>query len=110
MEAAEGVIGIEEGAAVGFDGLYFFAIGVITGAGDFLFGSSGSFDLGGFNQQVATWKLARSAPKDQEKLTITLSQPLTQTANARGTITWARPAPKTGGTDPLPVNIAGAPI
>ena len=34
---------------------------------------------------VATWKLARSAPKEQEKLTITLSQPLlTQGANVRG--------------------------
>jgi hypothetical protein len=64
----------------------------------------------GFNQQTATWKLPRSAPKDQEKLTITLSQPLTQTANARGTITWTRPGPRIGGTDPLPVNIAGAPI
>jgi cytochrome c553 len=64
----------------------------------------------GFNQQTATWKLPRSAPKDAERLTITLSQPLTQAANARGTITWARPAPRNGGTDPLPVNIAGAPL
>jgi mono/diheme cytochrome c family protein len=64
----------------------------------------------GFNQQTATWRLPRSAPKDSERLTITLSQPLTTTANARGTITWQRPAPRAGGTDPLPVNIAGAPI
>jgi mono/diheme cytochrome c family protein len=64
----------------------------------------------GFNAQTATWRLPRSAPKDSEKLTITLSQPLTQAANARGTITWQTPHPRNGGTDPLPVNIAGAPI
>jgi hypothetical protein len=64
----------------------------------------------GVNQQVATWKLPRSAPKESERLTITLSQPLTTAANARGTITWQRPAPKSGGTDQLPVNIAGAPM
>jgi cytochrome c553 len=62
----------------------------------------------GVNNNVATWKVARSAPKDQEKLTITLSQPLTQSANVRGTLTWAKPAPKTG-TD-VPVAIAGAPL
>jgi hypothetical protein len=53
-------------------------------------------------------KLARSAPKDQEKLTVTVSQPLTQAANVRGSLTWAKPAPKTG-TD-VPVAIAGAPL
>ncbi len=62
----------------------------------------------GVANNVATWKLARSAPKDQEKLTITLSQALTQGANVRGTVTWAKPAPKTG-TD-VPVAIAGAPL
>ncbi|HEY7297321.1 MAG TPA: cytochrome c [Xanthobacteraceae bacterium] len=46
----------------------------------------------GADQNVATWKLARSAPKDQEHLSITLAQP----ASLRGTITWAKPAPKTG--------------
>ena len=62
----------------------------------------------GVNNNVATWKVARSAPKDQEKLTITLSQPLTQSANVRGTLTWAKPAPKTGAD--VPVAIAGAPL
>jgi mono/diheme cytochrome c family protein len=62
----------------------------------------------GVNNNVATWKVARSAPKDQEKLTVTLSQPLTQSANIRGTLTWAKPAPKTG-TD-VPVAITGAPL
>jgi hypothetical protein len=62
----------------------------------------------GVNNNVATWKVARSAPKDQEKLTITLSQPLTQNANVRGTLTWAKPAPRTG-TD-VPVAITGAPL
>jgi cytochrome c553 len=63
----------------------------------------------GFNQQVATWKLPRSAPKDQEHLSVTLSQPLTQAANARGTITWASPAPKVGPNRDV-VAIAGAPL
>jgi mono/diheme cytochrome c family protein len=62
----------------------------------------------GLNNNVVTWKVARSAPKDQEKLTITLSQPLTQSANVRGALTWAKPAPKTG-TD-VPVAITGAPL
>jgi mono/diheme cytochrome c family protein len=62
----------------------------------------------GVTNNVATWKLARSAPKDQEKLTVTLSQPLTQGANVRGSLTWAKPAPKTG-TD-VAVAIAGAPM
>jgi len=62
----------------------------------------------GVINNVATWKLVRSAPKDQERLSITLSQALTQGANVRGTVTWAKPAPKTG-TD-VPVAIAGAPL
>ena len=62
----------------------------------------------GVVNNVATWKLARSAPKDQEKLSITLSQAVTQAANVRGTLTWAKPAPKIG-TD-VPVNIAPAPL
>ena len=45
----------------------------------------------GVTNNSATWRLARSAPKDQEKLTITLSQALTQGANVRGTLTWAKP-------------------
>ena len=63
----------------------------------------------GFNQNTATWKLARSAPKDAERLSITLSQPLTQAANVRGTITWQKPAPKTGPNNDV-VAIAGAPM
>jgi cytochrome c len=63
----------------------------------------------GFKENVATWKLARSAPKDQEHLSITLSQALTQAANVRGTITWAKPTPKTGPSTDV-VNIAGAPM
>jgi hypothetical protein len=62
----------------------------------------------GVTNNIATWKIARSAPKDQEKLSITLSQALIQGANVRGTVTWTKPAPKTG-TD-VPVAIAGAPL
>jgi mono/diheme cytochrome c family protein len=63
----------------------------------------------GINQNVATWRLPRSAPKDEEHLSITLSQPVTQAANLRGTITWAKPAPKTGPSKDE-VIIAGAPL
>jgi cytochrome c553 len=63
----------------------------------------------GVTGNVATWRLARSAPKDQEKLSITLSQPVTAAANLRGTVTWAQPAPKTGPSSDA-VNIAGAPL
>jgi len=58
---------------------------------------------------TATWQLPRSAPKDQEKLSITLSKAVTSGDNLRGTIRWAKPAPKTGpGVDV--VAIAGAPL
>ena len=50
----------------------------------------------GVNNNVATWKVARSAPKDQEKLTVTLSQPLSQSANVRGTLTRAELVRATG--------------
>jgi Domain of unknown function DUF11 len=35
---------------------------------------------------VATWKLPRSAPKDQAKLSITLSKAATEAANLKGDI------------------------
>jgi cytochrome c553 len=63
----------------------------------------------GVTQNVATWQIPRSAPKDQAHLSITLSQPVTQAANLRGTITWAKPAPKTGPSKDV-VNIAPAPL
>jgi hypothetical protein len=63
----------------------------------------------GVNQNVATWQIPRSAPRDQAHLSITLAQPVTQAANLRGTITWAKPAPKTGRSEDV-VNIAGAPL
>jgi hypothetical protein len=62
----------------------------------------------GVANNVATWKLARSAPKEQERLTITLSQAATAAANLRGEVRWAKPAPKTG--QDVPVNIAPAPL
>jgi hypothetical protein len=45
---------------------------------------------------IATWKLARSAPKDQEKLSITLSKAATEAANFKGTIQWTKPSPRNG--------------
>jgi mono/diheme cytochrome c family protein len=58
---------------------------------------------------VAVWQLPRSAPKDREQFTITLSKPATAAGNLKGEIRWAKPAPKTGpGSDV--VAIAAAPL
>jgi len=48
------------------------------------------------NATNAVWQLPRSAPKDSERLSITLSKAGTQTDNLRGNIRWAKPGPKTG--------------
>ena len=58
---------------------------------------------------VAVWKLPRSAPKDEDKLSITLSKAATGTDNLRGSIRWDKPAPKDG-PSPDVVNIAPAPL
>jgi len=56
---------------------------------------------------VASWQLPRSAPKDEERFTITLSKPGTQADNLRGTIRWAKPGPKSGpNTDVVAINPA----
>jgi hypothetical protein len=58
---------------------------------------------------MAVWQLPRSAPKDQERITVTLSKAATSAANLRGQIRWAKPAPKTGPSQDV-VNIAPAPL
>jgi cytochrome c553 len=58
---------------------------------------------------VATWKLPRSAPKDQDKLSITLSKATTAAANLRGDIHWTKPAPKSEPSTDV-VIIAPAPL
>jgi cytochrome c553 len=58
---------------------------------------------------VATWKLERSAPKDQAKLSITLSKAVTASANLKGDIHWTKPAPKSGPSTDA-VAIAPAPL
>jgi mono/diheme cytochrome c family protein len=58
---------------------------------------------------VATWKLPRSAPKDEQKLGITLSKPATAAANLKGDIHWTKPSPKNGPSADV-VNIAPAPL
>jgi len=58
---------------------------------------------------VAVWNIARSAPGDQNTLSITLNRAGTQQDNLRGNIKWARPAPKQG-PSPDVVNIANAPL
>jgi hypothetical protein len=58
---------------------------------------------------VATWLLPRSAPKEQERITITLSKAASAAANLRGEIRWAKPAPKTGPSQDVVV-IAAAPL
>jgi cytochrome c553 len=58
---------------------------------------------------MAVWLLPRSAPKDQERLTITLSKAATAAANFKGEIRWAKPGPKTGPNGDS-VAIAPAPL
>jgi cytochrome c553 len=58
---------------------------------------------------VAVWQVPRSAPKDQERITLTLSKAASASANLRGEIRWAKPAPKTGKSDDV-VAIAAAPL
>ena len=45
---------------------------------------------------VAEWQVSRIAAKDTQAFTITLSQPPANAADLKGTIRWAKPAPKTG--------------
>jgi len=45
---------------------------------------------------VAEWQVARLAPKDAKAFTLTLSQAPANPADLKGTIRWAKPAPKTG--------------
>jgi cytochrome c553 len=61
------------------------------------------------NATNAVWQLPRSAPKDSERLTVTLSQAGTQTDNLRGEIRWAKPGPKSGPNADVAV-IAPAPL
>jgi cytochrome c553 len=58
---------------------------------------------------LAVWQLSRSAPKDRERLTVTLSKAATAAANLRGELRWLRPEKKNGPAhDTLP--IAPAPL
>jgi hypothetical protein len=61
------------------------------------------------NNTQAVWRLARSAPKDQERMSITLSKAGTQADNLRGEIRWDKPGPKTG-PSPDVAAIAAAPL
>ena len=57
---------------------------------------------------VAVWRLARSAPKEHQAYTLTLSRAGTANDNVRGVIRWTKPAVKTGPSDA--VNIPPAPL
>ena len=58
---------------------------------------------------VAVWQLPSSGPKDQERITVTLSKAATAAANLRGELRWLRPEKKNGPThDTAP--IAPAPL
>jgi cytochrome c553 len=58
---------------------------------------------------VAQWQLPRSAPKESEKITITLTKAGTADNNLKGSIRWAKPTPKTGPSADV-VAIAPAPL
>ncbi len=62
---------------------------VVTGTGP---GYQGVKKQG--NDDVVTWKVAKFAPRDRQKFTVTLSGTATGNVVPRGTIAWARPAAK----------------
>ena len=64
---------------------------VMNGAGP---GYQGVRTEGG--NSVAVWTLPALAPKETQNLTLTLSRPATAQDNLRGTVRWAKPAPKAG--------------
>jgi hypothetical protein len=45
---------------------------------------------------VAEWQVPRIAPKDAQAFTITLSQAPANAADLKGSVRWAKPAPKSG--------------
>jgi hypothetical protein len=45
---------------------------------------------------VAEWQVPRLAPKQTQAFTISLSQAPANPADLKGTIRWAKPAPKAG--------------
>jgi hypothetical protein len=45
---------------------------------------------------VAEWQVAKLAPKDAQVFTISFSQAPANPADLKGSIRWAKPAPKTG--------------
>lgn len=57
---------------------------------------------------VAVWQVPRLAPKDRQTYSITLSRGGTAADNVRGSVSWTKPAVKTGPTDSVPV--AAAPL
>jgi mono/diheme cytochrome c family protein len=59
---------------------------------------------------VAEWRLARSAPRDSEKITITLSKAGTADNNLKGSIRWTKPAGKSGQAADALIAIAPAPL
>ena len=46
------------------------------------------------NDDVATWKVAKFAPRDRQKFTLTLAGTATGNAVPRGTVAWEKPAVK----------------
>jgi len=77
---------------------------VVNGSGT---GYQGVKTEGG--NSYAEWTLPRSAPKDAQTLTITLSRAVTPQDNFRGEVRWRTPAPKNGpASDVVNINLPGA--
>jgi uncharacterized repeat protein (TIGR01451 family) len=61
------------------------------------------------NNTYAEWTLARSAPRQAQTYTITLSRAVTPQDNFRGEVRWRTPAPKSGpANDVVAINLPGA--
>lgn len=57
---------------------------------------------------VAEWQVSRLAPKDTQKLTLTLSKAPANASDLKGTAHWARAGPKKGpSTDVVNIGVGG---
>jgi uncharacterized repeat protein (TIGR01451 family) len=76
---------------------------VVSGTGE---GYQGVKTEGG--NTVAEWMLPRSAPRDAQAYTITLSRAVTPQDNFRAEVRWRSPAPKSGpANDVVAINAPG---
>jgi mono/diheme cytochrome c family protein len=94
-----------EGKGVAAEGL---TVRVMIPAGVTVVNAGGANVKMDGGKTVAEWQLARSAPKQQQAYTITLSRAVTREDGFTGEVRWRSPAPKSGpSTDVVNINLPG---